>query len=189
MTTWFTADQHFAHTRIIEYVRRPFSSVEEMDSSMIQRWNERVRPEDVVYHLGDFTLSNYKGFEYYLNQLNGTIFFIPGGHDKRWMDSYRKDVVDKKFTVVSPLITIKAKDVELVLCHYALLTWEKAHYGTIHLHGHSHGNLGCIGRSQEGSGAKPGFRLDVGVDCNNFYPVSITDILNRIDSYEGITKV
>lgn len=189
MTTWITADQHFGHTKIIEYSSRPFASVDEMDSEMIKRWNERVKPKDLVYHLGDFTLSNIKGFEYYLNQLNGIIFIIPGGHDQRWLDKYHKNGADSKYTVLEKLVTVNIRDVELVLCHYPLLTWEKSHYGTIHLHGHSHGGVGCIGVSANGLGLKPGYRMDVGVDCNNFYPISITDILNRIDAYEGIVKV
>jgi len=186
MTTWLTADQHFGHTKVIEYCNRPFASVDEMDTEMVIRWNERVKPDDVVYHLGDFTLSNQKGFTYYLEQLNGTIFFVPGGHDSRWIN--RKET-NKKYTVLPSLVTINVRGIEMVACHYPLLTWEKSHYGVIHIHGHSHGNLGCIGRSGEGQGAKPGYRVDVGVDCNNFYPTSITDLLNRIDAYEGIVKV
>ncbi len=189
MTTWFTSDQHFGHTRIIEYVKRPFDSVDQMDDIMIERWNERVKSEDIVYHLGDFTLSNLKGFEYYMEKLNGNIFIVPGGHDSRWLAQFRKNGKEIKYTVISDLITVNVRGLELVLCHYPLLTWEKSHYGSIHLHGHTHGNIGCIGRSQEGQGAKPGYRVDVGVDCNNFYPVAITDILNRIDAYEGIVKV
>lgn len=190
MTTWFTSDQHFGHTRIIEYVKRPFSSVDEMDDVMIERWNERVKPDDVVYHLGDFTLSNFKGFEYYISKLNGSIFFVPGGHDHRWLDSYHKNGSDTKYAVLESLITILVRGVELVLCHYPMLEWEKSHYGSIHLHGHSHGSLGCMGRAGFSTlQSKPGYRVDVGVDCNNFYPVSITDILNRLDAYEGVVKV
>jgi calcineurin-like phosphoesterase family protein len=189
MTTWITADQHFGHTKIIEYVNRPFNSIDEMDSEMISRWNERVKPDDLVYHLGDFTLSNFKGFEYYLEKLNGTVFFVPGGHDNRWLSSYKKNGSDDKFTVLESLTTINIRGVELVVCHYPLMTWEKSHYGTIHLHGHCHGSIGCIGVSGNGAGLKPGYRMDVGVDCNNFYPISITDILNRIDAYEGVVRV
>lgn len=189
MTVWLTADQHFGHSKIIDYVHRPFSSVEEMDEVMAQRWNERVKPEDVVYHLGDFTLSNFKAFEYYLSKLNGTVFIVPGGHDYRWLNSYKKNGSDEKFTVLSSLIMINVRGVEIVLCHYPLLSWERGHYGVYHCHGHSHGNIGCIGRGMEGAGVRPGYRIDVGVDCNNFYPVSITDIINRIDAYEGVVRV
>jgi len=189
MTTWLTADNHFGHTKIIEYTNRPFASVDEMDSEMISRWNERVKIGDLVYHLGDFTLSNYDGFQYYLSKLNGTVFFVPGGHDLRWLKSHKKNPSTEKYTIIEKLSTINIRDVELVLCHYPLLSWEKSHYGTIHLHGHSHGSVGCIGVSSNGNGVKPGYRMDVGVDCNNFYPISITDILNRIDAYEGVVRV
>lgn len=190
MTTWFIADNHFGHTKIIEYSNRPFRSVDEMNDVMVERWNERVKPEDIVYHIGDFTLSNYKGFEYYLNQLNGIIFFVPGGHDNRWLNTYEARGSSSKYTVLQSLVNVNVRGVDLVLCHYPLLEWDKSHYGSIHLHGHSHGTLGCIGRSGFSVNMeKPGYRVDVGVDCNNFYPVAITDILNRIDAYEGVVKV
>lgn len=189
MTIWFTSDQHFGHGRIIEYAKRPFDTVEQMDCDMVQKWNERVKEEDVVYHLGDFTLAGYNGFKYYLDKLNGTVMFIPGGHDHRWMATYKKNGTDKKYTVLSELMAVRVRNVDVVLCHYPLLSWDKSTHGSLMLHGHSHGAVGCIGRSQEGTGAPSGYRVDIGVDCNNFYPVSITDILNRIDAYEGITRV
>jgi calcineurin-like phosphoesterase family protein len=46
---FFTADQHFGHKNIIKYCNRPFSSVEEMNKVMIDRWNEIVGKEDTVY--------------------------------------------------------------------------------------------------------------------------------------------
>jgi calcineurin-like phosphoesterase family protein len=163
-----------------------------MDDTMTSRWNERVKPGDVVYHLGDFTLAGIRGFEEYMERLNGTVFIIPGGHDSRWLNQYKKNGSSQKYTVLPALYTIKIRGVELVLCHYPLLSWDKSHYGSIHLHGHSHGTIGCIGRSGDVSiphGEHTGTRMDVGVDCNNFYPVGITDILNRIDAYEGIVRV
>ena len=56
MALFFTSDTHFDHARIIELCNRPFSSVEEMNETMIERWNARVKPHDVVWHLCDFTL-------------------------------------------------------------------------------------------------------------------------------------
>jgi len=46
----------FSHRGIITYANRPFASMEEMDEVLVQRWNERVRPGDRVYHLGDFAV-------------------------------------------------------------------------------------------------------------------------------------
>jgi len=47
---WFTADTHFNHRRLIEINRPQFCSVEEMNETMIERWNERVEKGDRVYH-------------------------------------------------------------------------------------------------------------------------------------------
>ena len=57
-TIWVTADHHLSRARIIEYCARPFSSVEEMDAELIRRWNEAVRPDDLVVHLGDFAVAS-----------------------------------------------------------------------------------------------------------------------------------
>ena len=55
MKTYFIADTHFGDERIRRYENRPFSTVSEMDSEMIKRWNETITSDDTVYVLGDFT--------------------------------------------------------------------------------------------------------------------------------------
>ena len=56
-TVFFTSDHHFGHQNIIRHCQRPFGGAAEMDEELIRRWNERVRPGDEVYHLGDFALT------------------------------------------------------------------------------------------------------------------------------------
>ena len=85
-TFFFTADEHYGHTNIINYCDRPFSSVEEMDAEIIKRQNELVGPQDVVIHAGDFTLSNKPFAENYIKRLNGTHIFLKGSHDY-WLKS------------------------------------------------------------------------------------------------------
>lgn len=87
MTIWFTSDHHFGHDNIVDYASRPFS-VEEQDGIMIERWNSVVGPNDIVHHLGDFSLS--EDIEYVASifaQLNGNIYFIATHfhHDRRWL--------------------------------------------------------------------------------------------------------
>lgn len=53
---YFTSDHHFGHKNIIKFSERPFQDVHEMDEVLIQKWNEKVQPEDEVYHLGDVGL-------------------------------------------------------------------------------------------------------------------------------------
>jgi len=180
MTTFFTADHHFGHAKVIEYTKRPFSTVEDMDNAMINIWNFVVRPADEVYHLGDFTLGNLEKFWSYRNRLNGKIYLITGGHDYNW---YKKFLSSSNTMVLPQLHRIKMQGKEIVLCHYPLLTWEKSHYGSLHLHGHCHGKIGIVGRA--GNINLPprqenGFRVDVGIDCWYYTPVTLEQILKKV---------
>lgn len=185
-TVWFTSDEHFGHRKILEYSGRPFATVEEMDAEIIRRHNEVVGPNDIVVHLGDFTLR--RGFQAaagYFDQLAGREhLFIPGSHD-RWMDEMRGvggwplpfylpegAVRDPKrrASFLPALAQIKVGKQEIVCCHYAMRVWAKSHYGSIHLYGHSHGRLPGLGRS-----------FDVGVDGHNFYPWSFEQVLERVE--------
>ncbi len=59
MNIFFTSDTHFGHKDIIDYYKRPYASVEEMDAALEKNWNETVKPNDKVYHLGDFAFHTY----------------------------------------------------------------------------------------------------------------------------------
>ena len=92
MKTWFTSDTHLGHANIIRYCNRPFKNVDEMNETIVKNWNERVKPEDLVYFAGDFCFRNSPGgkagegevhkADYYRKQLNGDIVFIKGNHDR-----------------------------------------------------------------------------------------------------------
>lgn len=165
---FFTADHHFNHSNIIRYCKRPFQSVEEMNEVLIARWNERVQPEDEVYHLGDIGFGSPAQLRPILDQLHGKIYLIKGNHDKlihqninrfQWIKSfYELTVPDTSFKLGHHLI---------VLCHYALKVWNASHWGTYHLYGHSHGALPDDPKSRS---------FDVGVDCHNFYPLSYEEV-------------
>lgn len=180
---WFTADTHFGHENIIKYCNRPYHDVSEMDNDLIERWNSCVGDDDIVYHLGDFTLGRLDVFQKYCSQLVGNIYVVPGGHDCRWMNDAEAQIGQTIGTTQTGWVILKPtlmsidfhNDNErysksLILCHYAMRVWDKSHYGSVHLYGHSHGNLPSIGRS-----------MDVGVDCHNFYPVDLNDVWKLFD--------
>lgn len=81
INTWFTSDTHFGHTNILEYEKeyRPFSSVEEMNETIIDRWNSVVRDTDIVWHLGDFCFG--KNNIRIAERLKGKKRLILGNHD------------------------------------------------------------------------------------------------------------
>lgn len=150
---FFTADTHLGHDNIIKYCDRPFSSVEEMDEIIIKNWNSVVSKTDTVYHLGDFS---FRDPLIYLKRLNGNIVHIEGNHDKKFLEKFGR--IYKMKTIVIDKITI-------VLCHFAMRVWEKSHFNSWHCYGHSHGELESYGKS-----------YDVGVDNNNFSPVSFEEL-------------
>jgi calcineurin-like phosphoesterase family protein len=78
---FFTSDTHFGHVNIIAYCNRPFASVPEMNEGLIRRWNDRVGPNDTVYHLGDFAMGPKGVWREYRRRLNGRIVFTLGNHD------------------------------------------------------------------------------------------------------------
>jgi len=167
MAIWFTSDHHFEHKNIIQYCNRPFDTVAEMNKTMIDKWNEVVNEDDVVYHLGDFTLGGTEMAQHYFKQLKGYIRVIPGGHDYRWVDNISGWSDYLSLAILPPLYTLELDKQIIVLCHYAMRVWDRSHYGSIHLYGHSHGMLSDSGNRS----------MDIGVDTNNFYPYSLNDIL------------
>ena len=163
MTTWLTGDQHFGHFNAIAYCNRPWSTVDEMDNSLINAWNTVVKPDDLIYHLGDFTLGNRFEAERLFRELNGCIRVLdyPWHHDKRWL--HRQSYISASLNAVyyeNSIVIIEEVDsnveghgIPAILCHYAFEIWDRRHYGSLHFHGHSHGMLPHIPN-----------RLDAGVD-------------------------
>lgn len=171
MTTFFTSDTHFGHRSIIEHCWRPFSSVEEMDEELIKRWNERVTPRDEVWHLGDFTMADAMTAYTYRKRLNGKIHLIWGNHDR---NAVRRMVC---WTSSQYAAEISVDGRSITLCHYAMRVWNKSHHGSLMLFGHSHGNL--PGNSQS---------LDVGVDAWGYCPVTLPEILARMETLPAFVQ-
>ena len=182
MTIYFTSDHHFSHANIIKYTNRPFSNPDQMDEVMIARWNETVKPKDIVYHLGDFTLGNQALAMWLFRRLYGNIKVLRYGwhHDRRWIKRIKIGTTWSSMTgtvtVLPPMVVLESKKysktehpLAIVLCHYPLAIWDRRHYGAIHLHGHSHGRHNGIGRI-----------MDVGVDSNDFRPVSLEKVMEKL---------
>lgn len=172
MTKYFvTSDHHFGHKNIIDLCGRPYSTIEEHDSILIELWNRRVSHRDIVYYLGDFTLGDrVKYIDNILSRLSGTIRLIQGNHDKAWVKKaaryipkieWIKSYHEEKFT-------FNKEEFFIVMSHYPFISWNKSCYGSIHLHGHTHGSL-----NKANLGLR---RYDVGVDSNNYMPSSLEDI-------------
>ena len=112
---------------------------------MVKRWNNVVSEEDLVYHLGDFTLDDLSHFTKWASQLNGKIRILPGSHDqpglKYFVGSERIQVIAPLVSVAFPEMMVAGQPQVIVLCHYSMQVWDRSSQGSWHLFGHSHGKL------------------------------------------------
>ena len=181
---YFTSDLHLGHANAIKFTNRPFQSVEQMNDGLIRNINETVMANDELWILGDFAFKvNMAAAKQFRDQINcKTVHMITGNHDK----DYTRDHI---FQSVQPYKELKTEYGKFILFHYPIYEWNGAHNGTIHLHGHIHStgsyntaNLQkkYIDRFPEKSFMKDsalGLRIyDIGVDANNYRPISITQI-------------
>ena len=172
---YFTSDLHLGHKAIIHMQNRPFDSVDEMNEVLIDNINRIVMPNDKIYFLGD--MAHHIPFEE-RDRLIKKIrcrnrYLIIGNHDLRggdgeagydpalfiWMKQYTKESLSGN---------------RIIMMHYPILSWDKMHGGSIMLHGHIH-----AGPEYNEKNIKDGIRrFDVGVDANDYKPVSIDTILS-----------
>lgn len=167
---WLTADPHLAHNNIIKYCNRPFENIKQHDETLIANWNAVVQPKDDVYLLGDTGFASPVFLEMIYKKLNGKIYLIRGNHDK----SVDREPLKSRFEWIKDVHMLKTQHkgekIEIFLSHYSHQSWPKSHHGVPHAFGHSHGKVRGIGRS-----------IDVGVDCWNYFPISIQQFLDAIE--------
>jgi len=127
MNIFLTSDTFFG--RELAAIDGGFSSLEEMEDTIIDNWNKRVKPNDVVYHLGNFgwdPISSESG----MIHLNGKILFIPGVYDRHIPES---SLVKLGRHFMLPTITELPK-LNAVFSHWPLADWLERKNGAIHVH-------------------------------------------------------
>lgn len=172
MNLFVTSDHHLDHRNIARFTNRPIiqdgdldetnqwvsdkiasQRLVEMNDMLRTRWNDVVRPKDLVYIVGDFAWNNHGKW---INILNGKKILIRGNHDKM------NQSMLNQFTEVHDLLFRKIDGTEVMFCHYAMKTWRNSIHGSWHLYGHSHGKMA----------EHPDIpACDVGVDVWNYRPI------------------
>lgn len=134
---FYTSDLHFGHFNAIRFDGRPWTTVEDMDMGLIERWNAKVGKDDTVYILGD--ISWYKGSTKtieLLQKLNGKKILLRGNHDYN-----DKPELKACFEKVVDYLEIKDGKYNVVLSHYPMHFYKNQRYGWIHLYGHLHNGM------------------------------------------------
>jgi calcineurin-like phosphoesterase family protein len=178
---FFSADQHFWHRNIIEYCHRPFASVEEMNEVLLDNLNSLVDVNDALWLIGDIVYGHPKRVtkemaEAIIKRIRcQNIHLVTGSHDDELCAK-----LPHLFTSVSKLEELKVDGQELTLCHYAMRSWRKSHYGAYQLFGHHHGRLPSDPKLQQ---------VDVGVDCWNFKPITLKEIREYMAANKTFTPI
>ena len=177
---FLVSDTHFGHAGVCRFMRndgvtklRPWDDPYEMDEAMVKIWNERVRPNDKVYHLGDVVI-NRKSLAI-LHRLNGDKVLIKGNHDIFKLQDYTQHFRDiRGYHVMNGCI----------LSHIPVHEESLGRFGT-NIHGHLHANHVMISKHK---GATP--EMDVRyfnacVENHDFGPVLFEDAIKQIKERGG----
>jgi len=160
------SDPHFGHKNIIVYENRPFRDIQDMDESLIQRWNNKVKKEDRVFVLGDVSFYSKEKTAEIISRLNGRKSLILGNHDRgrsvKWWSEVGFDAV-----------------YEFPICYrgFFWMSHEPMHLNAdmpyVNIHGHIHGQLY---QSEQ--------YVNVSVEVIGYEPILFDDIIARF-SKEG----
>ena len=174
---FFTSDTHFYHANIINFCGRPFKDVEVMNETLIANWNSVVGPDDIVFHLGDFCLGGSAEWTNILNRLNGKIYLIVGNHDiKNLRQGYYSH-----FEHIAMQMHIEVGKQKIYLNHCPFLCYGGAYRDTWQLFGHVHASKQNTGIDAPRLHMLLPTQYDVGVDNNNFTPVSFEQVKRIIE--------
>jgi calcineurin-like phosphoesterase family protein len=187
-SVFLVSDTHFGHTGVCRFTRndgvtklRPWDSAEEMDEAMVKAWNERVKPTDKVYHLGDVVIAR-KALKI-MERLNGDKVLIRGNHD-----IYKDEDYSKYFRSIRAYHVMNG----MILSHIPLHSDSMGRFGT-NIHGHTHANRV---KKARGVDAKTGEVLysdknDVRYHCvcveqtPDFAPILFEDVIKNIEAEGG----
>jgi calcineurin-like phosphoesterase family protein len=186
--TFLVSDTHFGHKGVCHFMRkdgetklRPWDTAEEMDEEMVKRWNERVKPSDKVYHLGDVVI-NRKALGI-MRRLNGDKVLIRGNHDIFRDDEYRQHFRElRAYHVMNGMI----------FSHIPLHPDSLGRFG-VNVHGHLHSDrVMKTGKSIAfGNGAFTPHEIDTRYHCvcveqTDFAPILFEDVIKRIEEEGGV---
>jgi len=171
---FLVSDTHFGHAGVCRFMRndgvtklRPWDNPEEMDEFMIKAWNDRVRPNDKVYHLGDVVI-NRKALST-LSRLNGDKVLIRGNHD-----IFRDTEYNQYFRELRAYHVMNG----MILSHIPIHEESLGRFGT-NIHGHLHAN-----RVMKDGAVDVRYHC-VCVEQTDFAPILFEDVIKRIEAEGG----
>lgn len=173
---FLVSDTHFGHAGVCRFLRndgvtklRPWDNTEEMDEAMVKAWNETVRPNDKVYHLGDVVI-NRKAL-HILHRLNGDKVLIKGNHDIFKLEDYTQHFRDiRGYHVMN----------NMILSHIPVHPDSKGRFNA-NIHGHLHANRVML------NGSIDPWYYSVCVENTSYRPILFEQVLKNIEEQNELT--
>ena len=178
---YFIGCTHFGHINILNYCDRPFNDIDEMNETLIENINHKVKRGNNLWILGDFGFGGSDDIKKIVRRLyTKNVFLIRGNHDKLTEKKYKECGFQwcKDYYEISREINGRMR--KIVMFHYPIYSWNAKFRGSYHLHSHTHNSMPDDLSLN---------RMNVGVDVCNFSPVSLQEVkefmsLKEIVDYE-----
>ena len=183
-SVFLTSDTHFGHTGVCRFMGpdgvtklRPWDNADEMDDEMVRRWNETVRPNDKVYHLGDVVI-NRKALKT-LHRLNGDKVLIKGNHDIFRLEEYTPFFRDVRgYHVMNGMI----------LSHIPVHVSSLGRFG-VNIHGHLHAHRVMFYDTMTHKEEVDPRYFCVSVEHTDYTPVLFEDVVKRVKEEGGAVEM
>jgi calcineurin-like phosphoesterase family protein len=189
---YFTSDTHYNHSNLCSATTqwessrgktRKFPSLDMMNTTIVNNINEVVGQDDILFHLGDWSFGGFERIEEFRNRINcKNIHLVLGNHDHH-IQKNRNDIqsIFQSVHQYIPSLGVRRQSItqpekmdkySFVLFHFPIASWDGMGDGVIHIHGHTHlpPHLRVNGRA-----------IDVGMDGNRMYPISMDEILGIME--------
>lgn len=172
-----TSDTHYAHRNIVRGIsewepgrgQRDFDTLDEMNDELVQLINVFVQPNDILFHLGDWSFQGKDKVIEFRERLNvKDIRLVLGNHDER-IRTDKKDGLQNLFTKTYKMTEMTVMGQTFVLSHYPYATYSGVGRGFMHLHGHCH--------KKPDKRFGKGKMMDIGVDGHSLMPYNIEEVI------------
>jgi len=182
---YFISDTHFGHENILKESRGQFQTVEEMDEQILSAINKRVKKNDLLYILGDFSFRSKRSPVEYLEAIKGQKLLVVGNHDRDWLKKLTAEEQERLLVGVYSQYSVKRNGIELHMQHFPQLAWSRSHYFA-----QSFSICGHIHDKRDGTVAARLFpqvpcQFNAGVDVNGFEPVTLEELVRNNDRFYG----
>lgn len=191
---WFFSDPHYSHRNICRGTSewsveetRDFSTVEDMNTAIVENINSVVNKNDYLICLGDWNFGGIKNLPIFRDRINcDNVGLICGNHDNAhgsdWNPTVHGVRASEYFSFYQQYMELSVHKTPMILFHFPISSWNHMSRGSIHLFGHCHSK-------PENKFFNGGKSMDVGLDGNNLMPYHIDEIFeimkNRTVKKEG----